>query len=163
MPLKYIPELTPKSNPSNAGIYAICEHPPSHAGPRNVKIGRSIDLRKRLNDYHICFPHGFHIYMLIKLAPATVELSKKQRIAITAFMEKKIFAILDDLNLVGPARHYHEYFVIKNAADLQEMRDAFSFVASKSQPYSVFPPIFSWRNGTAYDHFLIDGQPFDIS
>ena len=54
MPLAYISELAARNFKSNAGIYIISEHAPTKKGVRLVKIGRSIDVRKRLNAYHIC-------------------------------------------------------------------------------------------------------------
>ncbi len=84
MPLAYISELAARNFKSNAGIYIISEHPPTKKGIRLVKIGRSIDVRKRLNAYHICWPQGFHIWMLIKLSDKTRELAKPQRIEVSA-------------------------------------------------------------------------------
>jgi hypothetical protein len=62
------------------------------------KVGRSINLRSRLNSYHICFPEGFFIYALVIAIP--VEPLVKPRtlwIQRTNTLEKELFRILNEL------------------------------------------------------------------
>jgi hypothetical protein len=158
MPLKYIPELAARSFKSNAGIYVISEHPPSKRGIKLVKIGRSIDLRKRLNSYHICFPEGFHVWMVIKLSPETLKLTKKERIHVTKVLEQRVFLELMHINLVNDARRFHEYFKITTSADFELLKESIERVSLGARPYTEYPPIVDWRHGTAYDHFLIEGE-----
>ena len=158
MPIKYIPELAAKRFQSNAGIYVISEHPPTKKGPKFVKIGRSIDIRKRLNDYHLCFPNGFFVWMLIKMSPKTRELAKPQRIEVSKVLEKQLFQELMHMNLVNDARRFHEYFVIKTAQDLEGLKEAVERIAMNYRPFTVFPPVLEWEQGTAYKDFLIDGE-----
>jgi hypothetical protein len=161
MPLKYISEIAARNFPSNAGIYVISPDAPSKQGPKNVKIGRSINIRKRLNDYHICWPEGFHIWMVIKLSPKTRALTKKDKIEITKVLEKKVFDELIHLNLVGPARRFHEYFVIGDD-DFEALKEAIERVAIDHRPITDFPPITTWKKGTAYQDFEIDGEKVKV-
>ena len=158
MPLKYIPELSKKYFPSNAGVYVISEDPPTKNGPKKVKIGRSIDIRKRLNSYHICFPEGFHIWMVMKLSPETTAVPRKARLQATKVLESRVFAELVHLNLVNDARRFHEYFVIRTDQDLESLKEAVERVTLNGRPVTEWPPVTEWKKGTQYDEFLIDGE-----
>ena len=159
MPLKFIPELSSTNFPSDAGIYVISADPPTKRGARLVKIGRSIHMRKRLNDYHICFPNGFHIWMVIKLAPGVnKKVTKKQLINVTASLERRVFAEIINLNLVNDARRFHEYFTITTKADMETLKESIERVTMNFQPVTEWPPITEWVQGTKYDEFLIDGE-----
>ena len=155
MPLAYISELAARSFKSNAGVYVISEHAPTKKGVRLVKIGRSIDVRKRLNAYHICFPQGFDIWMLIKLSDETKELSKPQRIEV---LERRLFTELMHMNLVNSARGFHEYFVVKTDQDFESLKEAVERIAMNHRPFTVYPPITEWKKGTQYHEFEIDGE-----
>ena len=50
------------------GIYAISDDPPEKRGKKNIKIGRTISFKNRLNAYHTCFNQGFYIYALLPMA-----------------------------------------------------------------------------------------------
>jgi len=158
MPLAYITELAARNFKSNAGIYIISEHAPTKKGVRLVKIGRSIDVRKRLNAYHICWPQGFHIWMMIKLSDKTRELAKPQRIEVAKVLEKQLFTELMHMNLVNPARRFHEYFVIRNNQDFESLKEAVERIALNYRPFTVFPPIITWKKGTQYNEFEIEGE-----
>ena len=158
MPLAYISELAARNFKSNAGIYIISEHPPTKKGIRLVKIGRSIDVRKRLNAYHICWPQGFHIWMLIKLSDKTRELAKPQRIEVTKVLEKRLFDELMHMNLVHPSRRFHEFFVVKTDQDFESLKEAVERIAMNYRPFTVYPPITEWKKGTQYHEFEIDGE-----
>jgi hypothetical protein len=162
MPLAYISEISARNFKSNAGIYVISKHPPTKKGVRLVKIGRSIDVRKRLNDYHICFPQGFEIWMVIKLSDKTRELAKPQRIEVTKVLEKRLFAELIHMNLVHPSRRFHEYFVIKSKQDFESLKEAVERIALNYRPFTVFPPITEWKKGTQYNEFEIDGEQVTV-
>ena len=159
MPLKFIPELSSTNFPSDAGIYVISADPPTKRGPKLVKIGRSIHMRTRLNSYHLCYPNGFHIWMIIKLAPGVnKKVSKKQLINVTASLERRVFGELIHLNLIGPARKFHEFFTITTEADMATLKEAVERVTMNFQPVTSWPAITEWEEGTAYREFLIDGQ-----
>ena len=158
MPLKYIREISAREFPSNAGIYVISDSLPSKRGVRLVKIGRSIEMRKRLNSYHLCHPLGFHVWMVIKLVPETKNLTKKDRIHVTKVLEQRVFRELMDINLVNDARRFHEYFKITSNDDLERLKEAIERVTLGGRPYTEWPAITEWRDGTAYDHFLIEGE-----
>ena len=123
-----------------------------------MKIGRSIDIRKRLNAYHICWPEGFHIWMVLKLDPRARALPKRVKIEVTKVLEKKVFAELIHLNLVSPARRFHEYFVIESDSEMELVKEAMERVAMDHLPITEFPPVTEWKNGTAYNDFLIEGE-----
>ena len=55
MPIADILELR---HTSNAGLYAISPEPPSKK-KTSFKAGRSVNIKKRLNDYHMCFNEGY--------------------------------------------------------------------------------------------------------
>ena len=158
MPLKYITEIAARNFPSNAGIYVISPDPPTKKGAKHVKIGRTIDIRKRLNEYHICWPYGVHIWMVIKLSPETRALAKPVKIEATKVLERKVFAELIHLNLVSPSRRFHEYFVIKNEQDFESLKEAIERIALNHRPVTEYPPVTTWKKGTAFKDFLIDGE-----
>ena len=48
------------------GIYVISPQAPED-NKISFKIGRTIQMNKRLNGYHLCFPDGFYIYKALML------------------------------------------------------------------------------------------------
>ena len=64
MPIADIPEL---KKVSNAGLYCISPEPPCNK-EQNFKLGRTIDLKNRLNSYHLCYNSGFYIYCVLPLS-----------------------------------------------------------------------------------------------
>lgn len=71
------------------GIYFI-SNSPNVTQSTTIKIGKSINLKQRLNSYHICFPHGFFIHALIigKQTSATI---RKERTNMTKELERAVF------------------------------------------------------------------------
>ena len=63
MPL-LLPELKGKSH---AGLYAISPIDPRGKGKISYKIGRTINFKNRLNDYHICYNEGYWISAILPL------------------------------------------------------------------------------------------------
>jgi hypothetical protein len=61
-----IPEF-PNKRARYPGLYCISEAGPNHENKNNfrIKIGMSINMRKRLQNYHTCWPYGFYIYGLV--------------------------------------------------------------------------------------------------
>jgi len=59
-----IPQL---SNSVKSGIYFLSQEDIGKNTNKviTVKIGRSTDLKRRLNQYHLCYPLGFHLYGLM--------------------------------------------------------------------------------------------------
>jgi hypothetical protein len=55
------------------------------------KIGKSVNLKTRVNQYHICHPLGFYIYGIVTMPP---EMSRKNRITYTGILEKEFFEII---------------------------------------------------------------------
>ena len=48
------------------GIYVISPQTPED-DKISFKIGRTIQMNKRLNGYHLCFPDGFYIYTALMI------------------------------------------------------------------------------------------------
>ena len=105
MPIDDIPELR---NTSNAGLYAISPQPPSKK-LTDFKLGRSVNVKKRLNDYHICFNKGYWIYCVL---PLTKDLynedplveRKKKILALTRRLETELFRIAHPEMQLEPTR-----------------------------------------------------------
>ncbi len=82
-------DFAPKGK-KTAGLYVISPQHPSVVN--QYKVGRSVDLRTRLNGYSICFPKGFYIYGIIILKNTT---PKNKLLERTIDAEKKLFTLLD--------------------------------------------------------------------
>lgn len=65
------------------GIYALA--PAMKAGPYQMKIGRTVNFRNRLNDYHLCYNTGYYVIALLPLKTRT---PLKNRLSITMKLEK---------------------------------------------------------------------------
>jgi hypothetical protein len=65
------------------GLYALA--PTMKSGPYQMKVGRTINFRKRLNDYHLCFNEGYNVIALLPLKTRT---SPKDRLKLTMQLEK---------------------------------------------------------------------------
>lgn len=71
------------------GIYILSPDPPGKVS--KFKIGRSVDLRKRINEYHICFPYGFYIYMICTIKHGENEKETLKRLK---SLEKSMFILV---------------------------------------------------------------------
>jgi len=80
----------PKKSVPLGGLYVISPIEPS-AKPDLFKIGKSINLKRRLNSYHICFPQGFFIYALLIAKTAK---SRPLRIEEIGNLETTLFEII---------------------------------------------------------------------
>ena len=67
----------------SGGLYALA--PKMLSGPYQMKIGRTINFRKRLNDYHLCYNDGYYVIALLPLKSRT---PPKDRLKITMQLEK---------------------------------------------------------------------------
>ena len=65
------------------GIYALA--PYSRKGKIQIKVGRTIDFKKRLNDYHLCFNRGFHV---IAILPLLNVFDRKESLSFSIQLEK---------------------------------------------------------------------------
>ena len=57
MPI-YLPEL---KGEKRAGLYIIS----ATKNAKHFKVGKSVDIQKRLDQYHLCFPTGFYIHGIL--------------------------------------------------------------------------------------------------
>ena len=60
------------------GIYVISPQAPED-DKISFKIGRTIQMNKRLNGYHLCFPDGFYIYKALMLNDTFKTQSKEDK------------------------------------------------------------------------------------
>jgi hypothetical protein len=65
------------------GLYALA--PSIKSGKYQIKVGRTINFRKRLNDYHLCFNEGYYVIALLPLKART---PPKERLKLTMQLEK---------------------------------------------------------------------------
>lgn len=76
----------------------------------NVKIGRSIDLKKRLNQYHLYYPQGFYIYGLGAINNAD---HPKNGLHVHSIdTEILIHKYFDSFRLKTNTRNFNEWFYI---------------------------------------------------
>ena len=62
------------------GIYALAPDIPANKNTTfSIKVGRTIDFKKRLNSYHLCFNAGFRVIALLPLKNSTPEEQRKSR------------------------------------------------------------------------------------
>jgi len=95
MPIADIPELR---HTSNAGLYAISPTPPSKK-KTSFKAGRSVNFKKRLNDYHLCFNEGYYIYCILPIVKDLYHEDplaerKKKILALTRRLETELFKLI---------------------------------------------------------------------
>ena len=67
----------------SGGLYALATV--MKAGPYQMKIGRTVNFRNRLNDYHLCYNAGYYVIALLPLKART---PPKDRLKITMKLEK---------------------------------------------------------------------------
>ena len=80
---------------TKGGIYALAQD--TQAGPFPIKVGRSVDFKKRLNSYFTCFNDGFRVIALLPLKDNT---PMANRLKLSTELEK------DAKNLLGVSRYY---------------------------------------------------------
>jgi hypothetical protein len=76
-------ELKELDKAEAGGLYALA--PIMKTGPYQIKVGRTINFRKRLNDYHLCYNEGYYVIALLPLKTRT---PPKERLKITMQLEK---------------------------------------------------------------------------
>lgn len=146
MPLAPIKEIKGKK----AGLYAIspvsgAEDPTK---PLDIKIGRSIDIRNRLNGYHTCFPEGFFIISLLYISTGN---TKKRLLEISSDLEVEAFRRLRPYHKQTTARRYGEWFTLS----YNQLKGI--FVSLKNDIPKVTKVITSFQD----DHiteFNVDGE-----
>lgn len=110
----FIPELKGKRR---AGLYAITDdkdHPREHT-VTGFKIGMTSDIKRRINDYHICFPDGMWIGALLCIKQGQDQIkTKEQKNALylkNLALEKELFTMMKKFNYKTTTRtHRSEWF-----------------------------------------------------
>jgi len=159
MPIADIPELR---NTSNAGLYAISPIPPSKK-LTDFKLGRSVNVKKRLNDYHICFNKGYWIYCVLPLVKdlyhedPLVE-RKKKILALTRRLETALFDIVKpDMQLETTRTKKSEWYKMTNA----KLKSTFEQIHEQF-PNVTLPPITRWEEPFMH-HFDDEGEQIEVS
>ena len=154
MPLAKIYEL---ERSSKCGIYCISESPPEEKGKKMFKIGRSIEIKNRLNGYHLCFPNGFYIYfcLLVKKTEFSRKNAdtKREGVVLTSELETHIFDQLKHIQFENTTRNFHEWFSDIETADT--IKKAFMETHEEYKGLTE-APITEWRD-SFYDQYFIDG------
>ena len=108
MPLKKLKEFRNRQT----GVYVISPQPPEDETIM-FKIGRTIQMNKRLNAYHICFVDGFYIYKAIMLNntyKTKTVVDKKRTLNKTIEIENFIHNQLESHRHKSTTRRKHEWF-----------------------------------------------------
>ena len=115
-----IPQL---SNTVKSGIYIISPTDIEKDPNKKIycKIGRSTDLKKRLNQYHLCYPLGFHVYALLYIH--TKGRTKNQLIVHNLDMEIEIHHYFREHQLKTTMRGFNEWFNISYNEILNCLKD----------------------------------------
>ena len=129
------------NNKSDAGIYALSDI--KTKGPFQMKIGRSIHIKKRLNDYHICYNMGFYVLGFLPLKKRTPE---KDMLSLTMKMEKMIGELLEKPRTYAnrKTRDSEWYFI-----SITQMKKAFDTIHNtfkKDDHFLTDPPITNFQN-----------------
>ena len=170
MPLAKIKEF---NNTSEMGIYCISDSDAGDYAPDdkiNFKIGRTVDIRKRLNAYHICFNDGFYIYptlllndkyntLKLKLKGDARKAMRNKAIVKTKEIEKYIHDQLKDVNKTTSTRRISEWF--EDRSDLNEINKVFKAAHIKFKN-DTLPPIYEYKDNY-YNIFEIDGEKIKVS
>lgn len=126
---------------SEPGIYVITNIKLSNKYKKKYKVGKSINLRKRLDNYHTCFPskRGFWVYNLIILKkninprnfenrlhtflrnyPEIINVEMDTRVRKTEWYRSKLYTMkkaMDDfvkLNKNQVKEHINKHLIIDN-------------------------------------------------
>ena len=147
-----------------AGVYIISPQPPTD-DIIMFKIGRTIQMNKRLNSYHLCFPDGFYIYKALMLndtykAPITktnqktrLKADKLNALALTIKIEKIIHDKLEPYRHKSTTRTKHEWFTFTGG--LEEIDKALIACHNENKAETDYP-IIQFSNKGFYDYFYID-------
>lgn len=157
MPLAKIKEL---QDVSLAGIYAISHMKPKK-GKIDFKVGRTIDFRKRLNGYHLCYNEGFYIYAVLPLQkhkyPLVDKHERKVALSKTVELEKRAHELLQKFNFTTSTRRKSEWFKATSA----HIEKVFQQVHAEFH-YHTIAPITQWSD--PYIHvFDVDGFEEDFA
>ena len=147
MPLAQIKEL----KNINAGLYAIGNDEPA-TSKRDIKIGRSIVLKQRLNNYHICFPYGYFIYAVLPINAKMFQTKKALR-DFSRQIENEAFYILQFEMIQTTTRTFkHEWFNIT----LNRLYEVFNTIHMR-YPDATLCPIVKWVDNYV-DEFDVEGE-----
>jgi hypothetical protein len=156
MPLAQIKEL----EGNNSGIYVISPESPDDQ-KRNFKIGRTINMRKRLNNFHICFNEGYYIYAVLPLADKYTQRTKDEKklaIEATSHIEKSVFEVLKKYNKTYSTRSKKSEWYYATKAEVVRVLE----MIHKTLPTHTKPPIIEWTDDYLHE-FEIDGFTIDVA
>jgi hypothetical protein len=139
-----------------AGIYVISPQPPTDDSIE-YKIGRTVQMEKRLNSYHICYNQGFYIYKAIMLNDLYKTKNKEDKavsIAKTREVEKYLHDLLDPINVKSTTRRFNEWFMSKKGSD--EIDKALIKTHEKFKRDTEYPILGFKPSETFYNKFYID-------
>jgi hypothetical protein len=146
--IKMVVKLQEFHGKSNAGIYALTERLKS--GRIQIKIGRSINIKDRLNAYHLCFNSGYDVVAFLPLSKSIKY--KKDKMALTIKLEKYVAGIL------GKSRTY-----ANRKTRGSEWWETTVFQVKKAltkthldHPDETAEPILTFRNGFI-NNFTVEG------
>jgi hypothetical protein len=151
MPLTRLKEFRNRQ----AGVYVIS---PQHPTDDTImfKIGRTIQMNKRLNGYHLCFPDGFYIYkalMLNDTYKTRLKTDKQTALALTIKLEKFIHTLLEPYRHKSTTRTKHEWFSF--TGNLEEIDKALITCHNEFKTETDYP-ITQFSDKGFYDYFYID-------
>jgi hypothetical protein len=136
------------------GVYVISADKPSKTGKNMYKVGRSIQMDKRLNSYHICFPDYFYVCKALMLDDGfttKTKATKKKSLDMTIKIEKFIHNLLAKYRYKSSTRRKHEYF---NCTE-KVMDEALVETSEHFAEYVGYP-IFGFKK-PLYNKFFVDG------
>ena len=139
------------------GIYVISPQEPTDK-EIGFKIGRTIQMDKRLNDYHLCYNHGFYIYRALMLNDTYGRRSKAEKqaaIDMTTKIEKHVHDLLKHINVKTPTRKYKsEWFL--DSSKLEVIDKALIATHKKFEKETDYPLLGFYK--PFYNKFFIDGM-----
>jgi len=157
MPVVDLLEFKNYPRKSPAGVYVIS---PDDVYEPNIryKIGHTIDMKNRLNNYHICFNDGFFIYHALLLKKEKYpNRTKKQRettFEMTEKLEKFVHNKLKDINWKTHTRTWRSEWFMTDSSD-EQIKQALIDCHNEYKE-DTHPPILQFEK-PKYDKFFIDG------
>ena len=135
---KVIPQLPATSKKS--GIYIISQEPIGTDMNKVItcKIGRSVDLKRRLNQYFLCYPTGYWIYALLYIH--TKGITKNGMLMHNIDTETAIHNYFISQQLKTSSRLFNEWFSISYndiTKCLKFPKDNFDVVRPFRGPYAL--------------------------
>ena len=133
------------------GIYALAEN--TKSGPFPIKVGRTVNFKDRLNNYHLCFNSGFRVIALLPLKDRT---PLDDRLKLTMKLEKEAGKLLGKPRTYANRTSRGSEWYFTTVSKIQTIFKTLHTTFNKGHYSLTKPPIFKF-NDNFINIFNIEG------